>query len=455
MKKIFSGLLLYICAVTLFAAEALPAKLEILTERTSHIYKKGEKAKFLISVKDKEGKILAGKKIQCVISTEKDRKSQVLTSKDTPLELEVFSDVAGSCSVTGTVVDAAGKSVLDSRKRKITAGSGAAFSLEEIFQGYPEEKDFDAFWDAKKKELAKVPMKVEYKDVDLKTWKKGTFKKYAGKIKVYDVKISCVGKVPVTGYFAMPVNAKKGKLPAIIIYHPYGVRSASIPVQYGEKAIAFDVNANGLENGREDSFYRNLANGKLKHYFYFGNTDRETIYFKDMYLRALRALEFMKSRPEWNKKDLIVTGYSQGGAQALAVAGLDKDVTLCIATCPALCDLGGVWAGRRSGWIVPRHRLEKGKNGKCVTKDGDKIIKATSYIDNANFAKRIKGEVHFSSGDWDTVCPMASVYAAYKNVPGKKTFTILKNMGHWGVNPEGYAALNKILNGQKNNEVKK
>ena len=446
MKKIFSGLLLYICAVTLFAAEALPAKLEILTERTSHIYKKGEKAKFLISVKDKEGKILAGKKIQCVISTEKDRKIQFLTSKDTPLELEVFSDVAGSCSVTGTVVDAAGKSVLDSRKRKITAGSGAAFSLEEIFQGYPEEKDFDAFWKAQKAELAKVPMKVEYKKVDLKTWNNGRLKKYDGKILAYDIKITCVGKLFVTGYFAMPVKAEKGTLPAVVVYHPYGVGSANIPAQYAEKAIAFDVNANGLENGREASFYRNLANGKLKHYFYFGNTDREKIYFKDMYLRAIRALEYMKSRPEWNKKDLIVTGYSQGGAQALAAAGLDKDVTLCIATCPALCDLGGVWAGRRSGWIVPQHRLKKGKNGRCVTPDGDKIIKATSYIDNANFAKRIKAEVHFSSGDWDTVCPMASVYAAYKNVPGKKTFTILKNMGHWSVNPEGNAALNKILN---------
>ena len=103
----------------------------------------------------------------------------------------------------------------------------------------------------------------------------------------------------------MPVKAEKGTLPAVVVYHPYGVRSASIPARYAERAIAFDVNANGLENGREASFYRNLANGKLKNYFFFGNTDRETIYFKDMYLRALRALEFMKSRPEWNKKDLV------------------------------------------------------------------------------------------------------------------------------------------------------
>lgn len=442
MKKILF-LFAALCVFSLCASEA--ETLEIKCQSPSHVYKKGETAKFLIIVKDKAGKSIAGKRVKYIVSHETGRKTEYAVSTEKGIEVAVTQALAGSCSVTGVVVNEKNIPVKNSRKAVVQAGSGAAFSLEEIFQGYPEEKDFDEFWNTKKAELAKVPMKVEYKKVDLKTWNRGVLKKYEGKILAYDVKISCVGKLPVTGYFAMPVNAKKGTLPAVVVYHPYGVRSANIPARYAESAIAFDVNANGLENGREASFYRNLANGKLKNYFFFGNTDRETIYFKDMYLRALRALEFMKSRPEWNKKDLVVSGYSQGGAQALAVAGLDKDVTLCIATCPALCDLGGVWAGRRSGWIVPQYRLKKGKNGKCVTKDGDKIIKATSYIDNANFAKRIKAEVHFSSGDWDTVCPMASVYAAYKNVPGKKTFTILKNMGHWGVNPEGNAALDKIL----------
>ena len=444
MKKIFFYLFVLFFAAGLYAGDA--ETLEIKCLKDSHEYRKGETAKFLITVKDKDGRSIAGKRVKYIVSHETGRKTEYAVSTEKGIEVAVSQNIAGSCSVTGNVVDENNKAVKNSKKAVIQGGAGAAFSLEEIFQGYPEEKDFDEFWNTKKAELAKVPMKVEYKKVDLKTWNNGKLKKYDGKILAWDVKITCVGKLPVTGYFAMPVKAEKGTLPAVVIYHPYGVRSASIPARYAERAIAFDVNANGLENGREASFYRNLANGKLKHYFYFGNTDRETIYFKDMYLRALRALEFMKSRPEWNKKDLVVTGYSQGGAQALAVAGLDKDVTLCIATCPALCDLGGVWAGRRSGWIVPQHRLKKGKNGKCVTKDGDKIIKATSYIDNANFARRIKAEVHVSSGDWDTVCPMASVYAAYQNIPGKKTFTILKNMGHWGVNPKGFAALDKVLN---------
>ncbi len=447
MKKIFFFLGAFLFAASIFAESA--ERIEVKCERASHVYKKGETAKFLISVKDKNGKNLAGKRVSYTVSSENGVKRETAVSTEKGIEVSITQNIAGSCSVVGKVVDENNKTVKNSKNAVLQGGAGAAFSLEEIRQGYPEEKDFDAFWEAKKKELAKVPLKAEYKEVDLKTWKKGIHKRYDGKIKVYDVKINCVGKVPVTGYFAFPVNAKEKSLPAVVIYHPYGVRSANIPVQYAERAIAFDVNANGLENGREDSFYRDLANGKLKHYFYFGNTDRETIYFKDMYLRAFRALKFMKSRGEWNKKDLIVTGYSQGGAQALAVSGMDKDVTLCVASCPALCDLGGVWAGRRSGWIVPQHRLKKGKNGKCVTADGDKIIKATSYIDNANFAKRIKGEVYISSGDYDTTCPMASVYAAYQNIPGKKSFTILKNAGHWAWNPEGSKAVEKILKGKK------
>ena len=424
-------------------AGGTPQTLKIDCERDSREYRKGETARFFLDVKDEEGKSVAGSRIKCVIRTETGRKEQFLTSGNEPVSLEVTQNIPGSCSFEAEVLDEKGKCLKNKLNKLVRNGSGAAFSLEELVQGYPEEADFETFWQAKKKELAAVPMKVEYKDVDLKKWANGGLKSFEGKIVVKDVKISCSGKLPVTGYFAMPAKAAEKTLPIVIVYQPYGVRSSSVQAKYAQKCLVLDVNANGLENGREASFYRELANGPLKHYFFFGNKDRETSYFKDMYLRALRALEFMKSRPEWNGKDVIVTGYSQGGAQALAVAGLDESVTIVAATCPALCDLGGALAGRRSGWIMPSEAWRK-KDGK-LTENGMKIIRTASYVDNANFAKRIKAEVYFSSGDYDTVCPMASVYVAYKNVPGKKSFTILKNAGHWAMNPEGEKRIWSII----------
>ena len=69
-----------------------------------------------------------------------------------------------------------------------------------------------------------------------------------------------------------------------------------------------------------------------------------------MFQRACRALEYLKSRPEWDGRILIVSGGSQGGAQALAAAGLDPQVTCCVALVPALCDHHGLLAGRQPSW---------------------------------------------------------------------------------------------------------
>ena len=74
-----------------------------------------------------------------------------------------------------------------------------------------------------------------------------------------------------------------------------------------------------------------------------------------MFLRLVRALDFLTSRPEWDGKHLIVIGHSQGGGQALAAGGLDPRVTLIASGVPAICDHSGRAAGRINGWpkLVP------------------------------------------------------------------------------------------------------
>lgn len=49
-----------------------------------------------------------------------------------------------------------------------------------------------------------------------------------------------------------------------------------------------------------------------------------------MYLRVLRALDYVKTLPEWDGKNLIVIGSSQCGAQAIVAAALDPQVSLCL-----------------------------------------------------------------------------------------------------------------------------
>jgi cephalosporin-C deacetylase-like acetyl esterase len=244
---------------------------------------------------------------------------------------------------------------------------------------------------------------------------------YKDKVKCYDVKVDCWDGVPVSGYLALPVNAET-KLPAIVLYHGAGVRSSSMPLDYAAMgAIALDVNAHGIENGRDEAFYENLNNGRLKNYRFDGSDDRDKIYFKGVFLRVLRSLEFIKSQKQWDRKTLIVFGGSQGGGQALFAAGMDSDISLCVAHFPSMCNHRGILLNQSSGGPP----LIKMKDGKP---ENENVIETAPYFDNAYFASRIKAETFISVGFIDVVCSPGSIYAAYNNIKAPKF--IINNIFH-------------------------
>ena len=64
-----------------------------------------------------------------------------------------------------------------------------------------------------------------------------------------------------------------------------------------------------------------------------GNTDRETSYFLNMYLRDSRALDYLLTRPDWDGKTIVLTGGSMGGQQSLALAGLRPEKISAVLVC--------------------------------------------------------------------------------------------------------------------------
>jgi cephalosporin-C deacetylase-like acetyl esterase len=188
--------------------------------------------------------------------------------------------------------------------------------------------------------------------------------------------------------------------------------------------LALDINAHGIPNGQPDQFYKDLSAGKLAGYPHFGKDDRETSYFLGMYLRLIRAMEFLEAQPEWDGKIFMVEGTSQGGGQSLAAAGLNPKVTLLCAGVPAICEHTGVIAG----WPL------------LVTRDASgnpdpKVLEASRYFDAMNFAARTKADALVSVGFIDGVCRPTSVYAAYNNLLGKKEMLNKPLMNH-AVAPE-------------------
>ena len=193
------------------------------------------------------------------------------------------------------------------------------------------------------------------------------------------------------------------------------------------------VNAHGFLNGQPREYYENLKNGELKGYAFNEkeNQDPETTYFNGMMLRLIRSLEYVKSLPEWNGKDLTVEGHSQGGMQAAIAAGLDKDVTMAIPNQPWMCDMGGAAMGHlRGNWHI-------------------KPTPALFYYDPVFHIRRYDGRLKVLAGLGDYVCPPSGMAALYNNAKGPKEIVYTQGAGHTG-NAKGEKFTHKSPSVQNN-----
>ncbi len=300
-----------------------------------------------------------------------------------------------------------------------TASIGAVIDPEKYTPGTQRPADFDQYWQQEKRKLRALPLEVKATPVD------GIETGYL----CQDMELNCTGPKPARGYFAKPKTAQPKSLPIVLNVHAAGVsgswcrsepRNAMHYARMGKGALCFDLNAHGMLNGQPDSYYTDLENGELKYYQTSGLENRDTVYFRGMYLRLIRTLDFLTSQPEWDGKRLLVIGESQGGGQALAAAGLDHRVDVAIATVPAMCDWGGTLVGRKGGWPQPF----------ATQNDRNKMLAALPYFDTAHLLKGSQATLIVEIGLIDTTCSPESVYAAINQSSGKKIIYPVPYRGH-------------------------
>ncbi|MSU51591.1 MAG: acetylxylan esterase [Opitutus sp.] len=400
----FSPLVLWLAGALCFpttllrSAESEAKPRQVLTASADHadaLYHRGETVTFTVKL-EVDGKPAADGEVQWTLTQD-----GVEPKRSGKATLE-----HGQATITGTL-DAPGflqcRATWQTGETKLTALAGAGIDPLQIKPSQPVPEDFAAFWAAKKKELAAVPVNARVTPV--KSPREG--------VETFDVQADSVG-AGVSAYLARPAEAKPRSLPAILTVHGAGVNSSSLGGAAGwakEGALAMDLNAHGLPNGREKAFYEALAAGELKNYRMAGRTSRDTVYFLGMYLRLVRAIDFLTAQPEWDGRTVVVYGSSQGGAQAIAAAGIDARVTFFAAGVPAGCDHTGALAGRIAGW--PKFIA----TGETAAPD---VMAAVRYYDGVNFAARAKAPGFFTVGFIDTTCPPTSVYAAYNALTAPK-----------------------------------
>lgn len=378
------------------------------TDHPDGVYKTGEPIKLSLSLVENDRPVIGRKVRYRLEGGDEGRKSGTFTTGTEPFQIETRLSTPGWVRCLVTLLDENGnpcRRQVNGVSRPLTGGVGAVAAPETFDAALPEPADFDAFWQECRNELAAVPLRAERVPIEVT----GTLR---DKVELFDIKVDCAGGKPVSGYLAVPKTAP-GTAPAVVFFHSAGVRNSVRRHQLAAElnAIVLDYNAHGIENGQSQSYYNELKNGALRDYVFFGSESPQTSYFRGMFMRVMRALEYVKSLPEWDGRNLICFGGSQGGAQILAGAGLDSDVNLILFRVPAMCNNSALRG-------QPRYRPGWPFFGQTAH---PKILNTALYFDGVYFARRInpKCEAHITVGLADTTSPPPGVYAAFNRIRSK------------------------------------
>ena len=263
-----------------------------------------------------------------------------------------------------------------------------------------EPADFDAFWRRQRERLARVPLKVVRERYEPE-YDEPSFD-------IFRLTVDCAGPQPMTGYLTVPVGAKPKSCRALVNFQGYGMYVQKPPeIPTDRTCLTLTINAHGYLLGKDKAYYDGFfaktytPEGKGYAFDRVTNRDAESCYFNGMALRVLRALECVKSLPEWNGRDLVVSGGSQGGLQCCWAAGLDPDVSDVLMNITWCCNLGST------------------TNPKLIAGWRPEYAPALDYYDPVFHARRFRArKIHINRAALgDEICPPRGLAVLFNNLP--------------------------------------
>jgi len=423
MKNKISSLLLQWLLLFTFSVTALAQsntgliKVIIAPDHKDWTYKINEQAKFSVQV-IQYGNLLENVTIDYETGPEAlpDVKKEGVVLKNGKTEFTGTMKVPGFYRVRVWAV-------VDGRRYEGLATAG--FEPEKIQPTVKDPADFDTFWTNAIAEARKINLDPKITLLP---------DKCTSDVNVYHISFQNeINGSRIYGMLAMP--KKPGKYPAILKVPGAGIRPYSGDTRLASLGfIVLDIGIHGIPVNLDPQVYTDLAGGALYAYNTVKMNDRNTHYYKRVYLGCVRAVDFLYALPEFNGTDVAVTGGSQGGALTIVTAGLDKRIKFAAALYPALCDHTGYLNNRAGGW--PHYF----KNNQPKPNE----VETLGYYDVVNFARRVTAPGYYTWGYNDLTCPPTSMYSAYNVITAPKQLALYLETGHWQF-PEETEALNNWL----------
>lgn len=406
MKKILS--LFALLAVAVYAGAQIRGYNIAVTVTPDHRdwnYKAGEKAQFVVNVR-KSGTLLDNVDVDYEAGPVMypDVKKSGVTLKDGTMKWTGSMKTPGFYRLKVTAhVDG----------KDYVGMCTAAFSPEKLQPATKCPDDFDQFWQNALQEARKMPLQPHLILLS---------DRCTEDVNVYEV--SFTNDNPgslIYGILCVPV--KQGKYPALLRVPGAGTRPYGGDVYTASQgAITLEIGIHGIPVTMPQKVYDNLNKAAFNGYWETNLDQPDKNYYKRVVVGAVRSVDYIASLPQWNGKDVGVTGSSQGGFLSLAVAALDKRITFLAPVHDAMCDYEIALQKKACGWPHYFYNVEK---------PDMKKVEGARYYDGVNFAKRVTCPGWYSFGYNDEVVPPSSAYSVYNVVNAPKTLSVYQMTEHF------------------------
>ncbi len=282
-----------------------------------------------------------------------------------------------------------------------------------------EPVDFDAFWSrtiAEARASAAVPV---WTPVDTGLTE----------VEVVDVRIPGFAGEPVAGWLVLPRH-RDGPLAVVVEFPGYG-GSRGLPTDHlvwpaaGIAHLVLDVRGQAGTGGETADPHGSVRS--VPGWLTRGVEHPDTYFYRRVFTDAVRAVDAISTHDRIDPARVVVRGTSQGGAIAIAAAGLLGDrVAGVLANVPFLqhveraIGMVGTEPYAEAMRYLARHDAE------------DPVFHTLSYVDGVNFARRATAPALYSVGLMDPVCPPSTVYASFNHYAGAGEMAIYRWNEHEG-----------------------
>ena len=285
--------------------------------------------------------------------------------------------------------------------------------LEELRRYSPaiaEPSDLDEFWAATLADARAHDLAVAFEPID----------NGLQAISTLDVTFSGFGGSPIRGWLHFPAD-RHGPFPAVVEYVGYG-GGRGLPHERvlwaaaGYAQFVMDTRGQGSTWAVGDTPDPGAAGAPFHPGFMTqGILDPTTYYYRRVFTDAVRAVEAVRAHPQVEAGRVAVTGGSQGGGIAIAVASLVPDIAAALPDVPFLSNFERAITFADSDPYGEIVRYLKAHRDHV-----ERALSTLAYFDVAVLGRRAMAPALFSVGLMDAICPPSTVYAAFNGYGGPK-----------------------------------